>query len=40
MLIYDIKYIKDTLTDWEDKYKIVELNPDFKMGYVLSEFSY
>lgn len=34
---YELKYIKNTLIDWEDRYKLVELNPDFQRGHVWSE---
>lgn len=34
---YDLKYIKDTLADWETRYDVVELNPDFQRGHVWTE---
>lgn len=34
---YDLKDIKDTLTNWKDRYKLVELDPDFQRGHVWSE---
>ena len=34
---YDLKYVKSALVDWEDRYKVVELNPDFQRGHIWSE---